>query len=287
METHDENSFPQSSAGALYGRLKDEQVLFNAGVAAPAPRVARPLAGPAREAPGHNAEAFAAKGVALSESRPLDAAWGQPANGLAVPSTFVTLPLEIAALQERLEGRADMRLPDVILWACARALRQFPEFNAYRQGNELRVYGEVNLCIACERDGRRAVWALRGVEALPLPGIAAARREMGRAFSADAEPRAAMDNATFTVTDFFDAGIVHMQEPVRAGQSAALVIGAPWRQPVSDSAGVRFASHINLMLAYDTAVADAARAAAFLKMVARHSAEAALSGESEPKSLPD
>jgi pyruvate dehydrogenase E2 component (dihydrolipoamide acetyltransferase) len=189
--------------------------------------------------------------------------------------------MEIGALRARIDERRAatkqlLNVTDTIVWAAARALRSYPELNAYRRGDELRLYKDVNIGVVYDIKGELIVPAIAAADALSVTQLAEELRVLYRAVTARKVPVAKLGVATFTVSNLFGSGATHASPLVNAGQSGVLLISAPFTAPIQTPDALRFAEHLNLVLGFDHSIVNGARAAAFLKAVARLSVDVEL-----------
>ena len=264
-----------------YTLSEPSRVLFND--AFPAPAVAMPPVVGAR-ALDADAENFAARNVPIAEARKLQGSALRTQQRMLwsarnIPSSSVVLPMEIGALRARIDERRAatkqlLNVTDAIVWAAARALRSHPELNAYRRGGELRLYKDVNIGIVYDIKGELIVPAITAADTMSVAQLAGELRILYRAVTARKVPVAKLGVATFTVSNLFGSGATHASPLVNAGQSGVLLISAPFTSPIQTSDALRFAEHVNLVLGFDHSIVNGARAAAFLKAVARLSADA-------------
>jgi pyruvate/2-oxoglutarate dehydrogenase complex dihydrolipoamide acyltransferase (E2) component len=257
-----------------YSCTETARVLFNEEFPVTVPRL--PKATIAAES--DDAEKFAAR-VAISETRALSGSGLRTQQRMLwsarnIPSSSVTYPMEIGALKSRVDAfrtasRQLLNVTDVIVWAAARALRHYPEFNAFRSGAELRLYADVNVGIVYDIQGELVVPAITRADTLSVAQLAEELRALYRGLTARKLPPSKIGVATFTVSNLFGSGATQASPLVNGGQSAVLLISAPFLAPVEQKEGLRFASQVNLVLGFDHSIVNGARAAAFLKSLSR------------------
>jgi pyruvate/2-oxoglutarate dehydrogenase complex dihydrolipoamide acyltransferase (E2) component len=268
---------PANNAAGLYSCTEQNRVLFNAGSAAPIPFVPPPRSfGGGEEVP---AEKFAARDVPVADSRKLIGSALKTQQRMLysarnIPTSSVSRALDISALRARVEAhraatRALLNPTDVIIWAAVHALRDFPELNAYRNNDELRLYANVNIGVVYDLKGELIVPAIEHAAQMSVAQVSDALRGFFKDIAARKLTPAKLGIATFTISNLFGAGAIHAHPIVNAGQSAVLVIGSPFQQPVSDESGVRFVEHVNLVLGFDHTIVNGVRASAFLKSFGR------------------
>ncbi|HYF51856.1 MAG TPA: 2-oxo acid dehydrogenase subunit E2 [Planctomycetota bacterium] len=265
----------RSSTG--YTCTQPRNVLFNTGTATPAIHVppAMRYGGSTEE----RAEKFAARNVPISETIKLAGSGLRTQQRMTfsarnIPTSSVSMPLDISTLRERVQtyraaSKQLVNPTDVVLWAAARSLKDFPELKAYRDGEELRLYAKINLGIVYDIKGELSVPAVLDADTLSFADFSSDLRSLYKQLTAKSLPLERLGVATFVVSNLFGSGATHAHPIVNAGNSAVLLIGTPYQQPLLDDSGMRFAEHVNLVLGFDHSIVNGVRAAAFLKAVAR------------------
>lgn len=261
-----------------------ERVLFNEDIKLPVPTVPRLQRSPSAET--IPVTQFVARAVPLAETRKLAGGARRTQERMLwsaqnIPTSSVTLPFEFGPLKSRVAAaRAQTRQllnpTDVLIWAAAQALPQFPELNAYRNGDALCLYKEVHAGIVYDIKGELTVPALRNADKLSIAETAVQLRELYKQVTAHKLPVESLGTATFTISNLSGSGVTLAHPVVNAGQAAILLIGAPYQQPVTQRDTTRFAEFVNLTLGFDHSIVNGVRAGAFLKAVATRAHEARL-----------
>jgi pyruvate dehydrogenase E2 component (dihydrolipoamide acetyltransferase) len=165
------------------------------------------------------------------------------------------------------EGEVVPSFNDMVVKACALALREHPRANgAYRDGR-FELYSRVNVGIA-----------VAGPDALVVPTIFDADRKGLRQIAADARRLAAkvrdsqitppeLSGATFTVSNLGMYGIDSFSAVINPPQAAILAVGAIRERPVVRDGEIATAHLLSLDLACDHRILYGAPAAEFLARV--------------------
>lgn len=246
-----------------------------AGGGAEHPAQAPPqVAGPAGQAPSSGT----AKGE--TETHELNKLQQTIARRMAeskatAPHFYLTIEIDMGkAVEARAAIKAASREGDVvpsfndmIVKACAIALREFPKANgAYRDGRFER-YSRVNVGIA-----------VAGEEALVVPTIFDADRKGLRQIAADARAVAAkvrdgsvtppeLSGGTFTVSNLGMFEIDEFDAVINMGQAAILAVGAIRERPAVRDGGIVPAQLMKATLSCDHRVLYGAEGAEFLARV--------------------
>jgi pyruvate dehydrogenase E2 component (dihydrolipoamide acetyltransferase) len=165
------------------------------------------------------------------------------------------------------EGEAVPSFNDMVVKACAIALREFPKANgAYRDGR-FELYSRVNVGIA-----------VAASEALVVPTIFDADRKGLRQIAADARAVAAkvrdgsvtppeLSGGTFTVSNLGTYGIDSFEAVINMGQAAILAVGAIREAPVVRGGQVVPGRLMKATIACDHRILYGAEGAEFLARV--------------------
>ena len=169
------------------------------------------------------------------------------------------MTLSASVPQFTLEATAAVSSPeaisDVVVAACARALREHPGLNASFDGDAVVEHEEVNVGIAVSVERGLLVPVIRQADRRSL-GELREERERLTAAARDGRPGAAdLTGATFTISNLGPLGVERFRALVVPPQAAILAVGAV--------AGGRLA----LSLSCDHRVVDGAPAARFLRRV--------------------
>lgn len=225
------------------GRITRDDVLTFAGVAIPAPAtVSAPPAGAAAPVPASAPAAPAPSPASLpagAEQVPLTRLQSLISRRMsesrtAIPEFEVQTEVvmdEAVALREQLRGAVSEAQPlpslnDLIVKACAIALRRHPRLNAAFANDTLYLAPQVNIGIAVATDDALIVPTLRDADTLSLGAIAVeARRLAGRVRTGEISP-SELESGTFTVSNLGMFGMTAIRPVINPPQVAILGVGA-------------------------------------------------------------
>jgi len=224
------------------GRIVKADVEAAAGGAPAAAPAGRPAAA---AAPQRAPEPATAKGeVQVIELTRLQAtvARRMAESKATVPHFYLSMEIdmtEAVALRARLKEIAseDQPVPtfnDMVVKACARALREFPRANgAYRDGR-VEVYSRVNVGVAVAAQDALVVPTVFDADQRSLGDIAATTRELaGKVRDGKITPPE-LSGGTFTVSNLGMFGISNFSAVINPPQAALLAVGALEPKPVAD-----------------------------------------------------
>ena len=185
-----------------------------------------------------------------------------------------TLEAEID-MQPAAEARAQLRevadddeavpsLNDMIVKACALALREHPRANgAYRDGR-WELYGRVNVGVAVAAEDSLVVPTIFDADRKGLGQIARESRELAEKVRAQKISPPELSGGTFTVSNLGMYGISNFAAVINPPQAAILAVGAVESKPVVRSGQVTARQSMAVTLACDHRILYGAPAAEFL-----------------------
>ena len=251
--------------------------------AATAPRSAAPSpaplplvpAGPARAAfvipPRPDAEY---EDVALSPVRAAIAK-RMPLSKAPVPHFYVSAEVAMDrawALREelnRLEGPPKVSVNDLIIKACALALRRNPGVNASFQGQGIRVHHRAHIGVAVALDQGLITPVLRDCDTKPLGQIAIESRDLAERARGGKLRVPEMTGATFSISNLGMFDVDEFSAIINPPEGAILAVGSVVEKPVVEGGEVRIGRLVKLTLSCDHRVMDGAMGARFLQDVKR------------------
>jgi pyruvate dehydrogenase E2 component (dihydrolipoamide acetyltransferase) len=158
-------------------------------------------------------------------------------------------------------------LNDLIVKACALALRRHPRLNASYADDHLRIWNSVNIGIAVATEGALIVPTVRDADTLSLGALAReTRRLSARVRNNDITP-AELEGGTFTVSNLGMFGMTAIRPVINPPQVAILGVGAIRDTLERDGAGMVDRKLMTLTLSADHRAVYGADAAAFLDEV--------------------
>ncbi len=164
-------------------------------------------------------------------------------------------------------GAAAPSFNDMVVKACALALRTHPQVNGCFADDRFERWGDVNVGIAVAGEGTLVVPTIRNADARPLSAIASEARRLAAAVRGGTIAPAELADGTFTVSNLGMFGVTRFQPIVNPPQAAILGVGA-----LRDCALVRDGALVagvvaDLTLTADHRVLYGADAARFLATV--------------------
>lgn len=180
-----------------------------------------------------------------------------------------------AALREGLKaaGEPDQSVPsfnDMVLKACALALRARPDANAGFRDGHVERYSRVNVGFAVAAPGALVVPVVGDADQLSLGAIAARSRELSARVRERTATPAELEGATFTVSNLGMYGIGWFIPVINPPQSAILGVGAIEQRPVAHEGAVALRKRMTVTLVCDHRVIYGAEAAELLALICKN-----------------
>ncbi len=250
--------------------------------------VARDLDNLAKPAPAHfpaAAPAPAVPGELLSpEVRPLSMMRKAIARRLVeskqtVPHFYLTIDIDagaLAALREQMnadlaasaEKGTDppkISVNDLLVKACAIALRRVPECNAQYSPDAILVHRRVDISVAVAVPDGLVTPVVRDADKKTVAAIAAEVRDLaGRARSKKLRPEE-MANGTFSISNLGMYGIDEFSAVINPPEGAILAVGQVRNEPIVKGDQIVPGKKMAMTLSCDHRVVDGAVGATFLK----------------------
>jgi pyruvate dehydrogenase E2 component (dihydrolipoamide acetyltransferase) len=160
-----------------------------------------------------------------------------------------------------------LSINDIIVYACARALKDFPSLNSTFTEQGIKLHKDINIGIAVALEEGLVVPVIRNANRLSLSEMAAQSRELidkaqrKKLFPLDYE------GGTFTVSNLGMLGVDNFIAIINPPQCAILAVGRVAPRVVAENDMFSIKSFMTATLSADHRVVDGAIAARFLHEV--------------------
>ena len=163
-------------------------------------------------------------------------------------------------------GLAGITIGDLVLYAVAKTLEEYPSHNAHFYGDSIRQFASVDLGIATDTSKGLLVPVLKGSNRMSLKQLSdRAKVLIEKAREGKAAPDE-LSGSTFTVSNVGAFGIEGFTPVLNVPEVAILGVGTIALKPIEDEDGdVAFIDQICLSLTVDHQAVDGAEAARFLR----------------------
>jgi pyruvate dehydrogenase E2 component (dihydrolipoamide acetyltransferase) len=174
------------------------------------------------------------------------------------------------AMRGELRGRIDPlpSINDILIKACALALRAHPGVNAAYTHGRFERYGRVNIGVAVTSESSLVVPTVFDADMLSLTQIAAATRALAAKVRDGSVAPADLSGGTFTVSNLGMFGVSRFTAVINPPQAAILAVGAASPRAFAGPGGTIAARRVmELTLSADHRIVYGADAAGFLATV--------------------
>jgi len=189
----------------------------------------------------------------------------------SIPEFVIAVEVEfdaVLALREQLRRPQDGPAPsvnDIVVKACAVALRRHPRVNAAYRDGTFEFYPRVNIGIAVAAGDMLAVPTILDADRRSLAEIAAQTRDLAARVREGTVTPAQLSGGTFTISNLGMFGMTRFTPIIHAGQAGILGVGVATARMVPAPGGSPVARQIaELTLTGDHRILYGAHAAAFL-----------------------
>jgi pyruvate dehydrogenase E2 component (dihydrolipoamide acetyltransferase) len=185
------------------------------------------------------------------------------------PHFYETIDIDMEAAiaaREGLNKISDVKISfnDIVVKACAAALRRHPAVNSSWLDDVIRKHGDVNVAVAVAIDEGLMTPVIRHADKKTLRQISSETRELaGLARDRKLQPEQ-MEGSTFTISNLGMFGIEEFTAIINPPNACILAVGAIRDVPVVKNGEVVPGKRMKVTLSSDHRVVDGAKAAEFL-----------------------
>ncbi len=186
------------------------------------------------------------------------------------PHYYLNVEFDMAnamAFREQFNSIPDTKISfnDMIVKACALALKKHPQVNSQWFADKMRLNSHVHIGVAVAVEDGLVVPVVRFANEQSLPQIGAAVKDFaGRARNKKLTPQE-MEGSTFTISNLGMFGIESFTSIINQPNSAILSVGAIVEKPVVKNGRIVVGNTMKLTLACDHRTVDGATGAQFLQ----------------------
>lgn len=190
------------------------------------------------------------------------------------PHFYVTVEIDMdaaVAAREQLQRAEEAKISfnDLVIKACAKALRSFPMVNASWADDKIITHGEIHIGVAVSLPDGLITPVVRNADRKGVLEISREVKELAaRAREKKLKPEE-YTGSTFTTSNLGMFDVTEFTAIINPPDSGILAIGAAQRVPVADGDKIRIGHRMKVTMSSDHRVIDGALAAQFLKEVRR------------------
>lgn len=191
----------------------------------------------------------------------------------------VTLMMEVDAsdmtrIREQLLPDLGISYTDIIVKATAKTLEEYPFLNSMLDGEQIKVFDEINIGIAVETNRGLLVPVIHNSDKKSLKEISLVAAELVKKAKERRLSKEELTGGTFTVTNLGMFDVDAFTPIINPGETAILGVGRIVEKPVITNKRIEVRPVTYMSLTFDHRVVDGAPAARFLqrlKHVLEHS----------------
>ena len=221
------------------------------------------------------AEAGAGQRVDLSRMRQTIARVTSDSKREA-PHFYITCELDMTKAMELRRDINDavaaeqrVSVNDLIIKACSVALGRYPKFNAFFQGDHLRMNPSINIGIAIALEAGLIVPGINDCQTKTLLEVATASSDLISRANSGTLRNEEYSGTTFSISNLGMFDVDSFNAIIYPPHAAVLAVGTVKEQPVARGGQVVVAQVMKGTLSVDHRVADGAEAAQFLMEIKR------------------
>ena len=170
-------------------------------------------------------------------------------------------------LRETVPGAEKLTISDLVMRACAIALRRHPEVNASWGGDHIELKRRINIGFAVAQPKGLVVPVLRDVDAKDLVQISIESRQLIERARAGKPSPQDLEGGTFSISNLGMFGVTEFAAVVNVPEAAILAVGVVADEPVVEDGRVVPGKTMTMTLSVDHRVLYGANGAQFLAEV--------------------
>jgi pyruvate dehydrogenase E2 component (dihydrolipoamide acetyltransferase) len=251
---------------ALAGGAPAQEAAAPAAPAAPAQAASRPVPPPEADTVIEPSPMLRAVARRMSESKS------------QVPHFYLQCEIDMGkalALREELNAElagdgVKLTVNDLIVRACALALRDHPQFHRSWVDGKLYQHGAAHVGIAVALDEGLIVPVIRNADSLPLRDLAVAARDLVARARSGSLRQNEIEGGTFSVSNLGMLGITSFQAIINPPEPGILAVGSVVERPIGIGGQVAVRPLMAVNLSVDHRAASGADGARLLQTVTRY-----------------
>ncbi|MEQ9261546.1 MAG: pyruvate dehydrogenase complex dihydrolipoamide acetyltransferase [Owenweeksia sp.] len=190
----------------------------------------------------------------------------------SAPHFYLTIDVDMANAMQARTGineiaETKVSFNDIVVKACAVALRKHPSVNSFWMGDKIRQNHHVHVGVAVAVSEGLVVPVIRHADLKGLSAINAEVKDMAEKARNKKLPPADMEGGTFAVSNLGMFGIEEFTAIINPPNSCILAVGAIRQEPVVKDGQIVVGNRMKVTLSCDHRTVDGATGAAFLQTV--------------------
>ena len=188
------------------------------------------------------------------------------------PHFYLTVDVNMdraADARKAINAKGDVKISfnDIVIKACALALRKHPMVNASWTNDKIIMHGDINIGVAVAVEEGLVVPVIKQADYMPMSEINELVRDLaGRSRNKKIKPDELQGN-TFTISNLGMFGIEEFTAIINPPDSCILAVGAIMQKPIVENGEIKVAQMMKITLSCDHRIVDGAKGAEFIGTV--------------------
>jgi pyruvate dehydrogenase E2 component (dihydrolipoamide acetyltransferase) len=182
------------------------------------------------------------------------------------PHSTIMMEVDVSKA-EGIHEKLDVSYTAILVEAVAKALLEQPLINSTLDGNQIKIFEDVNVGLAVATEHGLVVPVIHNADRKSLKEIDTAIKELTEKARRGKLAKEELAGGTFTVTNLGMYGVEFFTPIINPPEAAILGVGKITEKPVAVDGKVEVKPMIMLSLSYDHRIVDGAPAAGFLLKV--------------------
>lgn len=182
------------------------------------------------------------------------------------PHSTIMMEVDVSKAVE-LHEKMQVSYTAIVVKAVAKALTEHPIINSTLEGNNVKIFEDVNVGLAVATEYGLVVPVIRNADRKSLEEIDIAIRELTEKARQGKLAREEVTGGTFTITNLGMYGVEFFTPIINPPEAAILGVGKITEKPVAIDGKIETRLFMILSLSYDHRIVDGVPAAEFLRKI--------------------
>jgi pyruvate dehydrogenase E2 component (dihydrolipoamide acetyltransferase) len=182
------------------------------------------------------------------------------------PHSTVVMEVDVSRAMA-LHDKLQVSYTAILVKAAAKSLAKYPMINSTLEGNQIKIFDDVNVGIAVSTENGLVVPVIHNAHEKSLEEIDTIIKELGEKSRQRKLAKEDLTGGTFTITNLGMYGVDFFMPIINPPEAAILAVGRIVERPVVTDEKIETRPLMTLSLSYDHRIVDGAPAAKFLHEV--------------------
>ena len=182
------------------------------------------------------------------------------------PHSTVVMEVDVSKTMA-LHHKLQVSYTAILVKAVAKSLADYSIINSTLEGNEIKIFEEVNVGVAVATENGLVVPVIHNADKKTLEEIDAAIKELTKKARQGKLAKEDLTGGTFTITNLGMYGVEFFIPIINPPEAAILAVGRVVEKPIVVDGKIEIKPMMTLSLSYDHRIVDGAPAGEFLRKV--------------------